>query len=125
MKTIDGDGHSGGLLTTWSRDMIFHDKSEYKDSLGTELEEPKTRTWFFFINVYGPFYDRRKYWETLSSDGAYEHANLILEGDPNLTLTAGEVWGKNACSDTLANFVSTLFEQNKLIDLQSIQLEPT
>ena len=89
------------------------------------MEDPETGTQFYFLNMYGPFYDRRKYWETLSSDGACEHANLILEGDPNLTLIAGEVWGKNARLDTLANFVSTLFEQNKLIDLRLIRLEAT
>ena len=117
MEAIDANGHSRVLLTAWSLDIIFHSKLEYKDALGTELEDPETGIRFFFLNVYGPFYDRRKYWETLSSDGALEHANLILARDLNLTLSAGEIWGKNAWSDALAIFFSTLFEQKKLIDL--------
>ena len=51
METIDADGHSGGLLTVWSPEMIFHSKTEYKEALGTELEDPETRTHFFFKHL--------------------------------------------------------------------------
>ena len=89
METIDADDHSRGILTAWSPYIIFQAKTEYKDALGTELEDPKTKTRFLFLNVDGPFYDKREYWETLSSDGALEHANLITAGDLNLALSAG------------------------------------
>ena len=125
METIDAEGHSRGLLIAWSPEITFYAKSDYKDALGTELEDPKTGIRFFFLNVYGPFYDRRIYWESLANERALDQENLILVGDLNLTLSTTEVWGQNARSDALANFFISLFEQKKLISLQLICLEHT
>ena len=94
--------------------MVCPNRETFKDEIRSELEDPKTRLQFFLLNVYAPFYDR-SYWETLNKVGALDHDNLILAGDLNLTLTAGEVWGQNARMDTLANYFNSLFEQKKLL----------
>ena len=54
METIDVDGHSGGLIKSWSPDIIFHSKSEYKDTLRTELEDPETGIRFFLSKCIWP-----------------------------------------------------------------------
>ena len=35
METLDVEGHSGGMVTTWSPDIIFHNNSTFKDEIGT------------------------------------------------------------------------------------------
>ena len=35
METLDAKGHSGGMVTTWSPDIIFHNNSTFKDEIGT------------------------------------------------------------------------------------------
>ena len=114
METIDAEGHSGGLLTSWSPEITLYAKFDYKDALRTELEDLEIGIHFFFLNVYGPFYDIRIFLENLANVGALDQENLILAGNLNLTLSVAEVWGQNARSDALANCFSTLFEQKKV-----------
>ena len=61
------------------------------------------------LNVYGPFYDRKKFWENLKDFGALEVQNLILGGDLNLTMSSSEVWGKNARADSLGPYFRPMF----------------
>ena len=88
-ETLAAEGHLGGMITSSSPDIFFHNKATFKDVIGIELEDPKIGLHFYLLNVYAPFYDRRSYWETLSKSGALVHDNLILVGDLNLTLTTG------------------------------------
>ena len=50
---------------------------------------------------------------------------VILDGDLNLTLTMGEVWGENSRKDALGNFFLDFFEKRKLVDVVPLKLEPT
>ena len=77
------------------------------------------------LNVYGPFYDRKPFWENLKDSGALEFQNLILGGVLNLTLSSSEVWGKNARADSLGPFFSQMFEQKGLVDLAPLKIMPT
>ena len=77
------------MVTAWSPDIIFHNKSLFKEAIWSELEDEKTYILFYFLNIYAPFYDGRIFLETLSESGALDHEKLIVVGDINLTLTAG------------------------------------
>ena len=77
------------------------------------------------LNVYGPFYDKKTFWDRLAGFGALDIPNLILGGDLNLTLNNNESWGKNARPDALAPFFTHLFKQKSLIDLAPIKHMPT
>ena len=60
MKTLDAEGHSRGLLTTWSPAIVCHNKNKFKDAIGTELEDLETGLIFYFLNLYAPFYDMKE-----------------------------------------------------------------
>lgn len=80
---------------------------------------------FSFLNVYGPFHDRRPFWEDLLSDDVMDSQNMIIGGDFNLTLSEREIWGILARHDALRNFFSSLFQSEGLVDVIPCKLEPT
>ena len=93
MTSSDSDGHSGGSLIVWSLALNLVSFQRYGAVVGTELEDSETGKRFMILNVYGPFYDRKTFWERLEGFGAMEFQDLILGGNLNLTLTNNEVWG--------------------------------
>ena len=54
-----------------------------------------------------------------------DQENVILGGDLNLTLTMGEVWGKNARQDALSPYFLDLFAKRNMVDVTPLKLEPT
>ena len=52
MEALDVDGHSRGLMTTWSPKLVCHNIKPYKDAIGSELEDPETELRFYFLNIY-------------------------------------------------------------------------
>ena len=91
----------------------------------TKLNNKESGMDFSFLNVYGPFYDRKILWEKFSLVGALNQPNVILGEDINLTLATGEVWGKNARQDALSPFFLNFFEKEQLLVIAPLKLEPT
>ena len=58
MEALDADGHSRGLMTAWSPEIMCHNITPYKDAIGSELEYTETELRFYFLNIYAPFHDR-------------------------------------------------------------------
>jgi len=45
------------------------------------------------VNIYGPYEDRKYYWENIERIGEMEGFNLVIGGKFNLTISLREVWG--------------------------------
>ena len=58
------------------------------------LKEKATGESFSFYNVYGPYMNKKGFWEAFFSLGLLETKNVILGGDLNLTLSKNENWGE-------------------------------
>ena len=54
------------------------------------LKGKATGTTFSLYNVYGPYLNRKGFWEAFFSLGMLETRNVILGGDLNLTLSQKE-----------------------------------
>ena len=89
------------------------------------VKEKATGTNFALYNVYGPYVNRKGFWEPLFSSGMLETRNVILGGDLNLTLLEKENWGSLARQYGLSYFFSRLFESKELVDIQPLKLTPT
>ena len=61
----------------------------------TKLQDQETGNIFTFLNIYGPFYDKKRFWEKLSLEGALNQPNIIVGEELNLTISGGEYWGEN------------------------------
>ena len=125
METLDAKGHSGGLLTAWSPALNKVATRKLDSVIETKLNDKETRMDFTLLNVYGPFYDRKLFWEKFSLAWAKNQPNVILGGDLNLTLATGEVWGENAKQDALSSLFLDFFEKMKLVDVAPLKTEPT
>ena len=99
MASSDSNGPLGGTITAWSPTLSLISVQKFDTVVGTELEDSETGKRFMILNVYGPFYDRKTFWERLARSGNLDIPNMILGGDLNLTLNNNESWGKNARLD--------------------------
>jgi hypothetical protein len=45
------------------------------------------------INIYGPYADRKRYWDSLAKCSWLSEQEVIVGGDLNFSLGAAEVWG--------------------------------
>ena len=117
MTNTDANDHLGGTLTTWSPALKMISAKQNRLVLGTKLEDSETEKRFTILNLYGPFYDRREFLETVEESGELDAPDVIIGRDFNLTLTTNEIWGKNARGDSIGTFFSHLFEQKGLIDM--------
>jgi hypothetical protein len=97
-------GNSGGLVVAWD---------PYKLNIvpflscggifmtGTLLEDKRQIT---FLNCYGPCLERKLFWDKLVSRALLAHKNLIVVGDLNFTVSAGEVWGDTTRLDPIVGY---------------------
>ena len=104
MESLDVVGHSRGLIIAWSPALKKIESIKLDSVIEIKLQDKETGIIFTFLNVYGPFYDKKVYWEKLKLEGALNQPNIIIGGDLNLTISAGEYWGENARQDSLASF---------------------
>ena len=125
VESVDSVGLSGGLLTAWSPALLKIDSKKLESALETKLFDKETGINFTLLNVYSPFYERKTFWEKIKAEGVLNQPNVILGGDLNLTLTAGESWGENSRQDSLALYIQFFFEKKHLVDVIPIKLEPT
>lgn len=76
-------------------------------------------------NYYGPYFDRRIFWDIFQNSGLLSSNKLILAGDLNLTLSTNEIWGSKAKHDPLATHFSSLFQDSGLINVFPASMAPT
>ena len=80
MEILDVEGHYGGLLIAWSPVLKKNASRKLDSVLESKLNDKETGMDFTFLNVYGPFYDRKVFWEKCSISGAMNQPNVILGG---------------------------------------------
>lgn len=122
---IDAIGNSSGFITDW------HDSisviSIFGVSFGVLLEfnSKGLNKTFKVINAYGPYVDKRPYWDKLFRSEAVLGPNLIVGRDRNFTLNHGELWGSIARMDPLSNHFIQELESTGLVDLERVEIKPT
>jgi hypothetical protein len=84
-----------------------------------------SKIFYNLLNTYGPCTERKSFWEKVENSGLLSLKNLVLAGDLNLTLNAGESWGSRSNLGTLHTFFTNLFSNNNLVDIQPGKLVPT
>ena len=90
------------------------------ETVGGILVQAKFRgspTTISILNCYGPYSGHELFWNEVMVGGLLSLPNLILVGDLNFTLNAGDIWGKSARLDHLAPFLKNFLSVNNLIDL--------
>ena len=92
--------------------MLKTDSKKLESAIETKLSDKETGINFSLINVYSPFYERNTYWEKIKVEGVLNKPNVILGGDLNLTLTAGESWGENTRQDSIALYFQKKLKKN-------------
>ena len=122
---INFDGHLGGLLTSWSPDLSKIKIKSYETLLKIVLEDRGPGETFSLYNVYGPYHNKRKFWEFFFSSGLLEPQNMILGGDMNLSLSEREVWGSSMRMYSLSNFFLALFKSKGLLYVHPLKVETT
>jgi hypothetical protein len=67
----------------------------------------------------------KNFWDKVVSRGMLAHKNLIVAGDLNFTVSAGEVWGDTTHLDPLAGYFKDIFQENRLVDILPDEVVPT
>ena len=74
------------------------------------------------LNLYGPYSDRRYFWEQLKLEGFLNYPYLLVGGDLNLVTSSREVCRKSSHLDVLGPFFKSLLEEVGLVDVESLPL---
>ena len=77
------------------------------------------------MNVYGTCNHKNNFWEEVCRTGILHYLGLILGSDLNLTLFASKFWVVGNDNDSLAGYISSLFESSILTDMVPNYLVPT
>jgi hypothetical protein len=118
-------GNSGGLLVAWDPDLFVLRPFLSKGGILLTGRYLPTGQEMAFLNVYGPCSNRPLFWKLLAESGLLSLPNLILGGDLNIILAAGEHWGGPFLPGPTEASYRELFASNNLIDVQPPCLVPT
>ena len=61
MESLDIVGNSGGLIIAWSPTIAKIESRNMESVLETNIKDQETGSVFTFLNIYGPFYDRKSF----------------------------------------------------------------
>ena len=91
VESLDAVAHLGGLITSWSPSLLKTDSRKLDSAIKTKLIDQEIGINYTLLNIYGPFFERKAFWENSRIEGAINQPNVILGGDLNLTLAAREI----------------------------------
>jgi hypothetical protein len=80
---------------------------------------------FLVVNIYGPYSDRKSFWEDLVSTSVFCDPLLVAEHDLNFTLSLREVWGVHPMEEKKSDFFLCFLEKERLVDIEPVKLSPT
>ena len=81
---VDSFGKSRGVLTGWTKMVQV---SNSKVTLEGIMLEGFIREYvkeIRLLNIYGPYNNRKPFWDQLRTEGILQHSNIIVGGDINL-----------------------------------------
>jgi hypothetical protein len=113
------------LLTAWNPRKV--DFKAYVTAAGILLEgqEKDLNKNMKLLNRYGPYSERRAFWETVKEEGLFNESNLVMGGDLNLTTSCRKVWGDGSKVVLLQLYFSQLFQKGGMVDAAPVKLLPT
>ena len=79
--SVDAKGRSGGLLLGW-RTRLFQFLSAWavESGLFASLFSIEMKESFCFMNIYGPYLDRERFWNNIFSLDCLKNSKLIIGG---------------------------------------------
>jgi hypothetical protein len=123
---VDARGRSGGLATGWLKKTCNYESVwGFESGIGLTFFSSGMGRNVTIINVYGPYQDRQRYWNSLVGCSWLSGKEIILGGDLNFSLGAAEVWGPRVVPDSLTNYFQNFLDQHGLIDVEPLKLNPT
>jgi hypothetical protein len=123
---VDAKGRSGGLATGWCLKSCKCDRIWGFDSgIGLNMYSTELGHSLLLINIYGPYVDRKRYWDTLEKCSWFSEQEVVVGGDLNFSLGASEVWGPRSSLDPLVDYFTHFLESFGLLDVESVKLQPT
>lgn len=123
---LDARGRSGGLASGWRVSSCRCVCSwGISSGVGLEVWDAELEKTVTILNIYGPYLNRARFWDSLLNLELIDRSDLILGGDFNLSLGASEVWGPRAATDALANFFLQAFARKDLLDILLTKMIPT
>jgi exonuclease III len=123
---VDAKGCSGGLATGWRLKSYRCDSVWGFDSgIGLNLFSEELGHALVLINIYGPYAERKRYWDSLALCPWLSQPGVIVGGDLNFSLGAAEVWGPRSTLDPLTDYFTHYLDSFGLLDLYPVKLQPT
>ena len=124
--SLDAKGKSGGLLIGW-RKRLFNLVNAWamESGLSASLYSIEMKEVYCFMNIYGPYLDRVRFWNNLLSLDCLLPVRLIFGGDLNFSLGFSKIWGVKARVDCLSDLFSKKLETYGLVDIVPHVLTPT
>jgi hypothetical protein len=87
---VDAKGRSGGLATGWCHKSCKCDRVWGFDSgIGLNMFSAELGCSLVLINIYGPYAERKRYWDSLALCPWLSEQGVIVGGDLNFSLGAG------------------------------------
>lgn len=86
-------GNSEGIISGWKESVLVTKSFFVSSGLVLEVFVKGLNKTFKFLNVYGPYLDKRPNWDRIFQSTIILGPNLIIEGDLNFTLNSREIWG--------------------------------
>jgi hypothetical protein len=123
--SLDADGLSGGLFSGWNPIFVAISSSVLNAGIEIEIRSKELGKVYIIINLYGPYGDKKPFWEGLGDSGIFTGENLIVGGDLNLTLNQREICGGATRNDPPTELFCHLFESQGLIDVDPVKVVPT
>ena len=77
------------------------------------------------VNVYGPYTNRKVFWDIMDDSGLLMNHVLILVSDLNFMLSLKEFWLAIPHQDPLRDYFINLFDKNNIVDINPVKLIPT
>jgi hypothetical protein len=122
---VDAKGRSGGLATGWLLKKCNCEQVwGFESGIGLNVFSADLGRSLTLVNIYGPYSDRQRYWESLAKCSWFSAKEVIIGGDFNFSLGAAEVWGPRTNPDPLTNYFINFLDQYGLLDIEPIKLKP-
>jgi hypothetical protein len=122
----DAKGRSGGLATGWLlKKCNFESVWGFESGIGlnfflTDLGHSMT-----IINIYGPYLDRQRYWNSITKCTWFSERDVIIGGYFNFSFGVAEVWCTRDVPDPLTNYFKKKLDPYGLIDVEPSKQNPT